>query len=71
MSGVFSFATDYQMVVDAAVLLTVEDTATQIETIELLSPARHELTLPLNGMNVLFEDCTVAVNHHTKLDVDR
>ena len=29
------------------------------------------MTLPLNGLNMLFSDYMVAVNHHTKLDSDR
>jgi hypothetical protein len=37
----------------------------------LLYPPRHQMTLPLNGLNMLFSDYIVAVNHHTKLDSDR
>ena len=38
---------------------------------EQLWPSRHQLTLPLNGLNMLFQDVLVAVNHHNKLDADR
>ena len=72
----FSFSTEYQLVVDAIILVTVQETVNPIggnvgEAQELLYPARHQMTLPLNGLNMLFSDYTVAVNHHTKLDSDR
>ena len=65
------------MVVDATIVMTVQrvaaadDGAEQPETEESLYPARHQMTLPLNGLNMLFSDCVVAFNHHTKLDSDR
>jgi len=68
-------------VLDATVLLTVEQVAAgaaaaalavpPATTQELLYPPRHQMTLPLNGLNMLFSDYIVAVNHHTKLDSDR
>jgi len=61
-------------VVDATILLTVQPIAAvgnAQETEESLYPARHQMTLPLHGLNVLFSDCIVAFNHHTKLDSDR
>jgi len=72
----FSFSSEYQLVCNATILLTVQPTAAPAagraqESQELLYPARHELTLPLNGLNMLFSDYIVAVNHHTKLDSDR
>ena len=60
--------------VDATILLTVQPIAAvgnAQETEESLYPARHQMTLPLHGLNVLFSDCIVAFNHHTKLDSDR
>jgi hypothetical protein len=42
-----------------------------VGTQEVLWPPRHQLTLPLHGMNMLFEDVTVAINHHNKQDADR
>jgi hypothetical protein len=65
------------MVVDATVVLTVQrvgaaaDGAEYPENEESLYPTRHQMTLPLNGMNMIFSDCVVAFNHHTKLDSDR
>ena len=60
--------------VDAIILLTVQPT-TDIGVVndaqELLYPERHQITLPLNGLNMLFSDYIVAFNHHTKLDSDR
>jgi hypothetical protein len=38
---------------------------------ELLYPARHRLTLPLNGLNNIFHQCEVAFNYHNKLNQDR
>lgn len=63
------------MVVDASVIVTVQPTA-QIATDEgrvdeLLYPARHGITLPLNGLNILFKSCDIAVNHHTQITTDR
>jgi hypothetical protein len=69
-----SFSSEHQLVVDATILLTVQPTTAAgnaEETEEALYPARHQMTLPLHGLNVLFSDCIVAFNHHTKLDSDR
>lgn len=60
--------------VDATILLTVQPVLANgnaQETEELLFPERHQITLPLNGLNMLFSDYITAVNHHTKLDSDR
>jgi hypothetical protein len=38
---------------------------------EKLFPQRHAVTLPLNGLNCMFEDYNVSFNHHTKLESDR
>ncbi len=66
------------MVLDATIVMTVQRTgavadgaAEHPETEESLYPARHQMTLPLNGLNMIFSDCVVAFNHHTKLDSDR
>jgi hypothetical protein len=40
-------------------------------TQEVLYPARHQMTLPLNQLNFMFQDFSVAANHHTRLDSDR
>lgn len=60
--------------VDAIILLKVQPAnavGNANRTDELLYPARHQMTLPLNGLNMLFTDYTVAINHHTKIDSDR
>jgi len=57
------------MCVDAQVVLTVNSGA--VDSKEVLYPKRHQLTLPLNSLNMLFGDCTVAFNHHSRLDCDR
>ena len=59
---------------DATIVLTVQPTdanGNDQETEEVLCPSRHQITLPLNGLNMVFSDYIVAVNHHTKLDSDR
>jgi hypothetical protein len=69
-----SFSTDYQLVVNARVSLMVRLTtaaAGAVGTQEVLWSPRHQLILPLHGMNMLFEDVTVAINHHNKQDADR
>lgn len=67
-----SFLTDYQLVLDARIQVSYADTRTPntVET-EMLHPNRHQMTLPINGLNNYFRDCEVAFNHHTKLDTDR
>lgn len=57
------------MVLDAQIKLTLMNNLLQTE--EVLYPDRHQITLPINGLNILFDDCTVAFNHHTKLSSDR
>jgi len=70
-----SFNSEFQLVMDARILLTVQEVQAAgvlgQEVQELLHPKRHQITLPLNGLNMLFSDYMVAVNHHTKLDSDR
>jgi hypothetical protein len=71
----FSFQSDCQMVIDAAVTVTrtrvSEVEAERIARQEALYPSRHKLTLPLNGLNNIFQNCEIAFNYHTKLDCDR
>ena len=38
---------------------------------ETLFPYRHQLLLPLNNLNVYFNDYTVTFNQHTALNCDR
>jgi hypothetical protein len=71
---VCSFASDCHLVVDATVVLSVQPTtSTGVENVsrEVLYPARHQMTLPLNQLNIMFSDFSVAANHHTRLDSDR
>ncbi len=66
----FSFNSDYQMVIDAQVVLTVEGPdADPVQ--ELLYPPRHQITLPLNNLNFIFESCEVSFNQTTKLTSDK
>ena len=64
-----SFSSDYQMVLDAQVVLTVK--LGQVETQELLHPPRHQITLPLSGMNFIFEEPEVVFNQTTKMTSDK
>ena len=64
-----SFNTDYQMVLDAQVIVTVRRGA--VTTRELLYPPRHQITLPLNNLNFIFDGCEVAFNQTTKLTSDK
>ncbi len=66
----FSFPTEFQLVADATILLTTK-TGDSNPVIEALSPSRHKMSLPLNGLNMFFQDCSTAFNFHTKLDSDR
>ena len=63
------------MVVDCSVVVTVQPTAKSgtedDKKEELLFPERHRLTLPLNGLNILFSTCETAFNHSTQIATDR
>jgi hypothetical protein len=63
------------MVVDCSVIVTFQPTAkiaTEEDKVqELLYPARHNITLPLNGLNILFNACETAFNHTTQIATDR
>lgn len=67
--------TDYQLEVDAKILVHTKQTTTgdghESVTVESLHPDRHKLSLPINAVNILFEDIGVSFNHHTKLECDR
>jgi hypothetical protein len=68
----YSFPTDFQMVMDAAIVVTYhpDGKAADLQK-EALYPPRHKMTLPLNCLNNYFQNCEIAFNHHTKLDCDR
>jgi hypothetical protein len=70
-----SFSPDVHMVIDASIEVTVQP-FTKIgteddKTKELLCPERHMITLPLNGLNILFSTCETAFNHSTQIATDR
>ncbi len=66
-----SFLTDYQLVADCSIQVEVQPPAPEAAVNERLWPPRHKITLPLNGLNILFNDYQIDFNHHTKLDTDR
>ena len=68
---VSSFFTDYQLVVDACVQVTYTPLPNSPAKTETLYPQRHAITLPLNGLNFIFDSCEVTVNHNTKLETNR
>jgi len=58
------------MVLDAQVVVTVtRDGAAPAE--ELLYPPRHQITLPLNNLNFIFNNIEVAFNQTSKLSADK
>lgn len=65
-----SFNADYQMVIDAQVVVTVA-LGNAPGAQELLYPPRHQITLPLNNLNFIFDNCEVAFNQTTKLTSDK
>ena len=67
----FSFASDYQMVLDAQFVLTVQSGEPIVVVRELLHPTRHQITLPLNGVNFLFNRPIVAFNQTTEFTSDK
>jgi len=63
---------EYQLVMDAQILVTYRrDDQPNEDVVEVLHPERHQLLLPVNGLNCLFQDISVSFNQHTKLDSDR
>lgn len=70
-----SFMTDYQLEIDARIVLdllqTTDGPGHNGTSTESLYPERHRITLPLNGLNNLFEDVSVTFNHSSKLESDR
>ena len=71
---VFSFLSDSHLIVEASVVVTVQPKASVNDADkkeERLWPTRHNISLPLNGLNMLFENCEAAVNHHSQITSDR
>ena len=67
----FSFLTDYQLVADARLEVTFkEDRPGAVDEQESLYPSRHNITLPSNSLNFMFDACRVAFNQSTTLTSD-
>lgn len=69
----YSFMSDCHMVIDASIKVTFhqKDVTPVVNQEELLYPDRHAITLPLNSLNILFNNCETSFNHTTKLEADR
>jgi hypothetical protein len=59
------------MVLDAQIILTVRRKNNVATSKEMLYPPRHQITLPLNNLNFLFENITVAFNQTNKYSSDK
>jgi hypothetical protein len=59
------------MVLDAQIILTVRKRAAVETAKEMLYPPRHQITLPLNNLNFLFDNITVAFNQTNKYSSDK
>jgi hypothetical protein len=71
-----SFNADYQMVIDAQAVVSVTEVvavgvAPPAAQQELLYPPRHQITLPLNNMNFIFDNIEVAFNQTSKFTADK
>jgi hypothetical protein len=64
-----SFPTEFQFVADAIVIVSLQIPGMNELTRESLYPLRHKMTLPLNGLNMLFGECNTAFNFHPNLTV--
>jgi hypothetical protein len=75
-SIVCSFNSDYQMVIDAQAVVTFSEVvavgaAAAVPQQELLYPPRHQITLPLNNLNFIFDNIEVAFNQTSKFTADK
>ncbi len=59
------------MVVDAQVVVSVRDAGAQEARNEILYPTRHRITLPLNGLNFIFDNSTCTFNQTNQLAADK
>jgi hypothetical protein len=59
------------MVLDAQIVLTVKKHDEADTSKEMLYPPRHQITLPLNNLNFLFDNITVAFNQTNKYSSDK
>lgn len=58
------------MVLDAQVVLSVTPTDLAARN-EILYPPRHQITLPLNNLNFIFNNIETAFNQTSKLNADK
>ena len=63
------------MVIDAQAVVTFSEVvaagAAAVPQQELLYPPRHQITLPLNNLNFIFDNIEVAFNQTSKLTADK
>jgi hypothetical protein len=59
------------MVLDAQIILTVKRASQVATSKEMLYPPRHQITLPINNLNFLFGNITVAFNQTNKYSSDK
>lgn len=57
-----TFPSEAVLVVDAKVSVVYTEEGKTTEITENLWPERHGITLPLNGLNSIFNDCRVSIN---------
>ena len=58
------------MVLDAQVVVAFSQGAVAQDP-ELLYPPRHQITLPLNNLNFIFDNIETAFNQTSKLTADK
>lgn len=68
-----SFLSDYQLVVDAQVLVSVkEKNVAAAPTVKhTLFPPYHQISLPLNNLNFIFEKVASSFNQTCELTSDK
>ena len=70
MCFIFSFPFDHQLVIDARIVVHSRH-PNDGDIAETLFPARHDITLPLNSLNFIFQDIKTTFNYSHKLEADR
>jgi len=61
------------MVVDCQILVSVKEkgVAGAVTTKQTLYPAYHNITLPLNNLNFIFDKCVTSFNQTSELTSDK
>jgi hypothetical protein len=61
------------MVIDCQILVSVKEKGVPAAPTvkQTLYPPHHQITLPLNNLNFIFERCTVAFNQTSELTSDK